>query len=712
MNKKTFYLTTAIPYVNAAPHVGFALEIVQADALARYHRLLGEAVYFLTGSDENALKNVQAAEKEGIPTQELVDKYSRRFADLKKVLNLSFDDFIRTTEKRHVRGAQKLWLACRKDIYKKLYAGWYCVGCEEFKTKKDLVNGACPEHPGKKLELVKEENYFFRLSKYQKKLEELISKDKLKIIPQERKNEVLAFIRSGLEDFSISRSFKRAKGWGVPVPNDPEQIIYVWFDALINYITALGYAENGSLFKKFWLENKNILHCIGKGIIRFHAVYWPAMLLSAGLPLPTQEFVHGYVTVDGQKISKSLGNVIDPVFLVNKYGTDSIRYYLLKEITPFQDGDFNLGHFQEVYNADLANGLGNLVQRVSKLAENAKLKGPSSPSDSEGSEGKQKFRRYHQFLENYKFNEALVFIWKKITSLDKFIDQTKPWTKAGKELEEILQKAILEILEISFLLKPFLPETADKIENIFNCQKILAPKVPLFPRVEKFLNQQKMDNTHKLIIAEQIKQLGLKTGYFSYGEIKQKSADYKKIQEFIDKKINKELSRWPQGKFENHPALCEYRNLRKKLAKKGLEKIISSAEWLIQYAIKYKHLPKINPVVDLYHLVSFETLVSIGVHDQNKLKGAVIFDMTKGNETFIPLGNKNSMQIPKGVYAYMDNKAKRIICLLESKQSEETKIRKNTRNLFVILEGNKEIDSKTIALAEKKLRQYFDKFLR
>lgn len=467
-----FYLTTAIPYVNADPHVGFALEIVQADAIARYHRLLAEDVYFLTGTDENALKNVQAAEKEGLQTQALVNKYYQRFQDLKPALNLSYDQFIRTSSSEHFAGAQKLWLACQKDIYKKKYTGHYCVGCESFLTEKDLVDGLCPEHR-QKPELIEEENYFFALSKYQKQIEQLLVTDQLKIYPRERKNEILAFVETGLADFSISRSVERAKGWGVPVPGDPSQIIYVWFDALANYITALDYAHDAKLFKKYWPAN---LHVIGKGITRFHAVYWPAMLLSANLPVPQAEFVHGYVTVEGQKISKSLGNAIDPFELVKKHGADALRYYLLAKIPPFTDGDFSIKHFEEVYNADLANGLGNLVQRVSKLAENAEYNVNKSYKDYKLDQ------IYQDYLNQFRFNEALSWLWQKITQLDQYVDREKPWTKQGKELTQILEKPIAEIQEIAFLLQPFLPETAEKIQKVFT-GNIHAPQTPLFPRV-------------------------------------------------------------------------------------------------------------------------------------------------------------------------------------------------------------------------------------
>ena len=469
---KKFYITTAIPYVNAEPHIGFGLEIVQTDAIARYHRLLGKDVYFLTGSDDNALKNVQAAKKKGVPVAKFVRVNSDRFYQLKNALNLSFDDFIRTTEKRHIEGAQALWKACKKqDIYKKKYKGLYCVGCEVFLTEKDLVDGKCPEHKTKP-EVVEEENYFFRLSKYQDWLEDLISKDKLKIIPKTRKNEVLAFIRRGLEDFSISRTKERAHGWGVPVPGNPKQIIYVWFDALANYITALDWQNKGKLYQKYWPAD---VHVIGKGITRFHAIYWPAMLKSADIPLPKSEFVHGYITVEGEKISKSLGNVIDPFELVKKYGIDPIRYYLLREIPAHSDGDFSIQRFEEVYNADLANGLGNLVARVAKLCEKSGFQ--FSKSKVEFTEG------YKKDFKKFQFDEILKIIWIEIRSLDRYLDKETPWkVEDKKKLKIILQKVVDRIRQINYELQPFLPETAEKIEKQFKGPKIKSEK-PLFPRL-------------------------------------------------------------------------------------------------------------------------------------------------------------------------------------------------------------------------------------
>jgi len=465
---KKFYITTAIDYVNAPPHIGHALEKVQADVLARYHKKLSEDVFFLTGTDENSLKNVQAAQEEKISTRELVNRNSQIFKDLREALDLSFDEFIRTTEKRHIQGSQKLWLTCQKeDIYKKKYQGLYCVGCEVFYKESELENGLCPEHKTKP-ELVEEENYFFRLSNYQKKLEEIIAKDQIKIIPQSRKNETLSFIKSGLEDFSISRSAQRAEGWGVPVPNDPSQIQYVWFDALANYLTALDYVKDKSKkFKKYWPAD---IHCIGKGILRFHAIYWPAMLLSAGLPLPKKIFVHGYLTIEGQKISKSLGNIVDPFELVKKYGTDPVRYYLLREFASTEDGDFSIKRFEERYNADLANGLGNLVSRVLTLSEKSNVilsvSEESRPKGQLAGQIKSTQENYQKALEEIKFHEALESIWQLISFSDEFIEKNKPWQLIKTDqvkFKEVLSELLITLKVIASLLEPFLPATSEKI---------------------------------------------------------------------------------------------------------------------------------------------------------------------------------------------------------------------------------------------------------
>lgn len=474
-----FYITNAIPYVNAKPHIGHALEFIQSDTIARYHKILGDEVVLLCGGDENALKNVQVAEEVGIPIQEFVDKNTQLFYDLSKNLNVQFDIWQKGSDKKHHESSQKLWELCTKsgDIYKKSYKGLYCVGCELFYTKEELnEQGECFEHPGKKLQEVEEENYFFKLSKYQDPLLEIIESNEYEIVPEFRKNEIISFIKSGLEDFSVSRSNKRAKNWGVPVPGDDTQRLYVWFDALNTYQSGVGFGSEEKneteMYKKLWPAD---LHVVGKGIIRFHAIYWPAILLSAGLKLPKKLFVHEYFTVNGQKMSKTLGNVTDPNEIINKYGADALRYYCLAKISPFADGDFSEEKLKEAYNADLANGLGNLVARVAKLCE------VNNVIVSASKQSQNLDPKLTKPLSEFKFNEAINHIWSEIKEADKKVNEEKPWELEGNKVKEVLENLVKNIQYIGFNLQPFLPETAGKILSQFS-GKISSQK-PLFPRI-------------------------------------------------------------------------------------------------------------------------------------------------------------------------------------------------------------------------------------
>ena len=477
------YITNAIPYVNGKPHIGHALEFTQSDTIARYHKIIGDDVLLLCGGDENALKNVQAAETANIPIQKFIDTNEQAFHDLSKQLGVQFDVWQKGSSEKHHLSSQKLWELCDKngDIYKKSYKGLYCIGCERFYTEAELNgNGECFNHPGKKLEQVEEENYFFKLTKYQDTLYQLIKTDDYQIVPDFRKNEMLAFIKAGLEDFSISRSNERAKNWGVSVPGDSTQKIYVWFDALNIYQSGIGFGWDKNTYKKWWPAD---VHVIGKDIIRFHAIYWPAILLSAGLKIPKKLLVHEFFTVNGQKMSKTLGNVIDPIHLINTYGTEALRYYLLAKFSPFLDGDFSEEKFKATYNSDLANGLGNLIARVAKLCEN---------SDYTEMGNKQRIslhlmdvKPYTRAFEEFKFNEALSFVWAKITKLDQYINEEKPWELAKNQnpkLKSVLAHAIDQIQEIAALLEPFLPETSKKIEEQFKGPKITSQS-SLFPRI-------------------------------------------------------------------------------------------------------------------------------------------------------------------------------------------------------------------------------------
>jgi methionyl-tRNA synthetase len=477
------YVTTAIPYVNAAPHVGFALEVVQADCLARFYRSCGDTVRLLAGTDENSLKNVQAADAAGVPVFDLVAGNAARFLALKQSLDLSYDDFIRTSaDRRHRRGAEHLWATCFRngDIYKRPYHGLYCTGCEQFYTADELSDGHCPEH-GTVPEHVAEANWFFRLSRYRGRLREIYARGDIEILPTSRRNEVLAWIENGLDDFSVSRSAARARGWGIPVPGDPDQVIYVWFDALANYITALGYGADAPLLSRFWLESASREHVIGKGITRFHAVYWPAMLLSAGLPLPTRILVHGYVTVDGAKIGKSAGNAIDPVPLAGELGADALRYYLLRHIRATGDGDFSHERFRQAYDSELAGQLGNLVHRVLGMVE--RYCGGFVPAPPEGLAGTDRLLRaaaevpaiVAMHLRAYAFDRALDAIWALIAEANRYVSEQEPWASAKSAasaqdrdqvatyeagLHASLFALVASLATIARCIGPFLPTTS------------------------------------------------------------------------------------------------------------------------------------------------------------------------------------------------------------------------------------------------------------
>jgi methionyl-tRNA synthetase len=478
--KEKIYITSSIPYVNAKPHIGHALELVQADASARFHRLEGRETVFQTGTDENAFKNVLAAREQGLSTQELVDRNSRIFQDLKEALDISAGTFLRTTESRHREGAAQLWKKLRpEDIYSKPYRGLYCTGCEDFILERDLVDGMCPEHQRAPVQ-VEEENYFFRLSYFEKLLARLIREDTIRVVPEKRKNEVMSFVKGGLKDISVSRDAGRAGGWGIPVPGDQSQVIYVWVDALINYITGQGFGSAES-WNEVWNQDVHKIHVIGKDIWKFHAVYWPALLLSAELPLPDEIMVHGFLTVEGQKMSKSLGNAADPFECIERTGSDALRYHLLRAVSPFEDGDFSQTHQKRLYNSDLANGLGNLASRIAVLWEKAGGTAISLPDHSRPPAG------LAEAMRSYGFDRAIQLLWKEIGRINRDIDAKRPWEKLKQEntedLDEDLNRWIGGLYRIGRWLEPFLPKTAGKIVTGIRDRRRSSLR-NLFPRIE------------------------------------------------------------------------------------------------------------------------------------------------------------------------------------------------------------------------------------
>jgi len=490
-SQSKFYITTPIFYTNGSPHLGHAFTSVLADVLARYHRIKGDNVRFLTGTDEHGATNVRAAEAAGKSPVEFVTEISAEFRELRNALNLSWDDFIRTSDQeRHWPGAEKLWrkLARAGDLYRKKYRGLYCVGHEAFITEKDLVGGKCAHHQ-KEPEVIEEENWFFRLSKYQSKIESSIKNQELRIVPESRRNEVLAFLGGGLEDVSFSRP-RKDLSWGVPVPDDLDSTMYVWCDALANYLSAIGYGQGQNIemskFREWWPAQ---VHVLAKDILRFHALIWPGMLLSADLPLPQTLLVHGFITVESQKMSKTVGNVVNPLTLVRKYGIDPVRYYLLREIASTEDGDFSVSKFEQRYNGDLANGLGNLVARVAALGEKLSpirfdFKNHIEKEIDAASD--RAFTGYEHHIAEFRFNEALADIWALVGAADRYINKKKPWAIADEnELRRVLTNAGYLIGTITNLLEPFLPESAGKIKKQICFQdSVLEIKKgePLFPR--------------------------------------------------------------------------------------------------------------------------------------------------------------------------------------------------------------------------------------
>ncbi|MDP3763450.1 MAG: methionine--tRNA ligase [bacterium] len=467
---KSFYITTTLPYVNAEPHIGFAMEIIRADVIARWKKLTGYDVFFNTGTDEHGLKIYKKAQEEDVDVGKFVEKHSEKFKDLLKLLDIDENvHFIRTTDEKHIKAAQELWRRCEKDIEKKIYKTKYCVGCELEKTDSELVDGKCSIHPTLDIEILEEENYFFKFSNYREKLLNLYKSNPSFVIPDSRFNEIKSFVESGIKDFSISR-LKEKMPWGVPVPDDPEHVIYVWFDALTGYISTLGWPSDEKNFKKFWVEGTPTQYA-GKDNLRQQSAMWQAMLMSAGLPNSHQIVINGFINSGGQKMSKSLGNVINPEDMVKRYGVDGTRYLLLRHVHPTEDTDITWERLDEWYNAGLANGLGNLVSRITQLSTTYLNKwGGINP------------REDLLALEQYNCQKALDSIWSRIQKLDQVIAKTEPFKVVKSNLEQgqkLIDNHRTELVFIARALRPFMPDTSEIIH-----EAVVSNKKPenLFPR--------------------------------------------------------------------------------------------------------------------------------------------------------------------------------------------------------------------------------------
>lgn len=467
-----FYITTTLPYVNAEPHAGFAMEIIEADVLARFNRQLGKEVFFNTGTDEHGLKLYRKAGELGMEVQTYVDQQAENFKKLKSVLNISYDNFIRTTDAHHLAVAQEFWRRCEAngDIYTKVYKVKYCVGCELEKTDSELVNGKCPFHPGTELEIIEEENHFFRFSKYGQALLDLYEKNPEFVLPKNRLKEIKNFVTGGLEDFSISR-LKEKMPWGIEVPGSGDHVMYVWFDALVNYVSAIGWPTDMEKFNSLW----PVVQLAGKDNLRQQSAMWQAMLMSAGIETSKQIFINGFITVDGQKMSKSVGNVISPAEMVEKFGIDGTRYLLLSGGNFGEDMDLTWERMTEKYNADLANGLGNLTSRVIKLAQNSQFQISNFQKNSN--------EQFSNLVNSLELSKALDYIWSFVRQDNKYIEDNKPWELIKSNPEKcavVIEKLLVDLNFIAELLIPFLPETSAKIKTALETKTI----EPLFQRIK------------------------------------------------------------------------------------------------------------------------------------------------------------------------------------------------------------------------------------
>ncbi len=467
------YLTTAIPYVNGAPHVGHAMDYIIADTYARYHKLRGDEVRFQAGTDEHGNKIFRKAAESGLETQEYVDQNAQKFKDFIKRLDVEYTDYVRTTDEDHMARCQEIWRRIKDHIYSATYGGWYCVGCESYVTQKeyDENHGVCSDHQ-KPYEHLEEENYYFRISDFKDEIRARIESDEMLILPEFRKKEILKMLEEA-PDVSVSRPISQLT-WGIPVPEDPNQTMYVWIDALSNYITVLGYPENS--IDEWWPAAAQF---VGKDILRFHAIIWPAMLLALGLPLPKVICSHGFILADGQKMSKSIGNVIDPIEVLDKHGADAFRYYFLRHVDTFTDGDFTWDKFESAYNTELANDFGNLVQRLATMA----MKNNVSAAGIEADEFDQ---TYCDLMDHFEFAKAFDHVWEKIQNINKRIDDEKPWmlAKNGEtdKLNDVLSSLIKGLKTANKMLLPFLPAATGKTEAVFAGEKIVPPETPLFPK--------------------------------------------------------------------------------------------------------------------------------------------------------------------------------------------------------------------------------------
>ena len=700
----TTYITTPIYYPNDRPHLGTAYPTVAADVVARWARLSGQETFFLTGTDEHGKKIETAAKEQNLDPKAFVDKISVGFKETFTLLEISNDRFIRTTDEDHVRVVQAFVQRVydKGDIYKGVYKGLYCVKCEAYYKEDDLIDRNCPIHATPVDEL-EEESYFFRLSKYQDWLLNHIEAHPDFIIPSQRRNEVVSFVKRGLDDFSMSRSTFR---WGIPLPFDRQHITYVWFDALLNYITGVGYLDQPEQFEQYW---PSATHIIGKDILRFHAIYWPAMLKSAGLLPPKRIVAHGFWTINGRKFGKSMGNVIRPEYLVDTYGLDPLRFYMLRAFPFGMDGDFSEARLVERNNNELANGLGNLLQRTLTLIlryRDGLIPGPHAEEDLERDLAVLAHRTVQQVnghLDNLAFKDALDAIWRLVHELNAYINTRKPWVLAREDNDVLLDTTLSFLAEglrfLSTLVAPFIPRSAETIARRIGLTEV--PKVNTLQWGSALTGQRVLEDS---ILFEKLelpveeappliqhgahpraRALGISYCVAQLQDVRVR----KQVTRLEQRKrvIEREIRRRGRAWADDKPEARGYHELYAKIGKAPGE-IVSPLESLSAYIFDsgLGRIPQINAVVDLYNVYSLRTGLSIGAHDREKIRGAIYLDVAEALRSYQPLGAQEEVQIHPGEYYWRDNE--QVLCRLDVKQGEATKVDEQTRHIVLIVQGH------------------------
>ncbi|MEK6958004.1 MAG: methionine--tRNA ligase [archaeon] len=680
-----------------SPIFGHAYEKTVADCLARWHRLKGEDVFFLTGTDEHGKKIQDAAEKAGKEPKPFVDAQVKSFKELCAKWGISYDNFIRTTDGKHEMICQTIFQRVleKGDIYLGEYEGLYCNGCERFYLEKELDSGLCPVHRTRPA-LLKEESYFFKMNNYASKWLEFVEKNPEFIFPLRRRQEIINRVQEGLRDLSVSRT---SFHWGIPLKNNPAHVIYVWFDALLNYLSGIDYSSEKS--KKFWPAD---MHVIGKDILWFHSVIWPIMLFSAGIEPPKKIFVHGFINdAYGEKMSKSIGNVIDPIELVEKYGADSARYYLLREIPMGEDGNFSVAAMVERHNSELANSLGNLLQRTLTLTE-TRLNGTVPKAKTSEALVKQlNLEKIGSYMERLEVHNALAEIFSFVTACNRFVNGKEPWKLKGKALEETLYSLLDSLRIIAILVSPFMPGSAEKISaqlnvplgslndakfNLLKAGVKIGKKDILFQKLEAPKEEVREGKARSIgvSIEPKLKELDLKLAVAIIENVR-----VKKKHEGLDKKAREAVKAINLGEIEKSPVIKGYLELYDALKVKRGKHAVAN---LVEISAQSGKLPTINTVVDSYNLVSIKKALIVGAHDLDKVSGNVRVKIADGSGLYIPLGQSEAMEVPKGEYVFADDKV--VLCRMDVKQGEHTKVTNETKNVFLYVQGNRYTPQKYI----------------